>query len=212
MATPHPVRLLRPDEVDRAVDLLVIAFTEDPAVRWLLPDPASREVGGRVLLRTWVRYAILEGTAWCTEGLEGVALRRSPGRAGLRPITLLRAGILLVPLVLGLGATWRLLRAGWETDRRHRAALSAPHWYCWMIGVDPGHRGAGFGGALMRHTFARADAAGLPCYLETTHPNALRVHLHHGFRVVADGPLPGTDLRVWTMVRPPRRAPWAAAA
>jgi GNAT superfamily N-acetyltransferase len=164
-----------------------------------------------VLLRTWVRYAILEGMAWCTDGLEGVALRRAPGRADLRLINLVRSGILLVPLVLGLGATWRLLRTGWEMDRRHRAALSGPHWYCWMIGVDPRHRGAGVGGALMRHTFAQADEAELPCYLETTHPNALQVHLHHGFEVVSDAPLPGTNLRVWTMVRSPRKPARAAA-
>jgi GNAT superfamily N-acetyltransferase len=212
MVTPRPIRLLRPTEIDRAVDVLAAAFTEDPAVRWLLPDPATRQVGGRVLLRIWVRYAILEGTAWCTEGLEGVALRRAPGRADLRLFTLLRAGILLVPLMLGLGATWRLLRTGWEMDRRHRRAVTGPHWTCWMIGVDPRYRGMGLGGALMRHTFAQADAADLPCYLETTHPKALQVHLHHGFEVVANAPLPGTDLRVWNMVRPPSGASRAVAA
>jgi MFS family permease len=42
-----------------------------------------------------------------------------------------------------------------------------PHWYLWLLGVDPDRQGQGVGSALLAPILARADAEGLPCALET---------------------------------------------
>lgn len=62
----------------------------------------------------------------------------------------------------------------------------------------------------MRHTFARAEADGLPCCRETTSERALAIHRAHGFEVVEEGTIPGSGLQVWYMVRPSRQIPDAS--
>ena len=45
-------------------------------------------------------------------------------------------------------------------DASHREHMGdKPHWYCWMIATNPQAQGQGYAKALMRHTFAQADAA-----------------------------------------------------
>lgn len=198
-------RDLRADEVNAAVPIVARAFAEDPALAYLLPDPRDQEVLGPWLVATWIRYARGWGRAWCTEGLEGVALRRPPGATDLHPWGVIASGMVWTPFQLGFGASRRLLAAARATDARHAKTMPSPHWYCWMIAVDPAHPGEGHGSALMAHTFDQADMAELPCYLETTHERALAIHTAHGFEVVSDDVVPDSELRVWTMCRMPRR-------
>jgi GNAT superfamily N-acetyltransferase len=213
----HTVRDLRPDELPLAVDLLVRAFDEDPALRWLVPDDDARRRVAPVLATAWVTYALRWGRVWCTDRVEAVALRRPPGAEHLHAWRLLACGFWRVPFVLGIAGTLRLLRAGAAADARHRAGMPGPHWYCWLLAVHPDHQGEGLSTALVDHTFARADADGVPCWLESTNLRAVRVHRHHGWQVHGAAPVPGTSLQVWTMIRRPARvarqgAKWRAIA
>jgi len=199
------VRDLREDEIPQATSIIARAFARDPALSFLLPDPSDRLRTGTRMVASWIRYCRGWGAAWCTDGLEGVALRRPPGSPGLHPWGVVASGMVWAPLWLGLAATVRLVRAAVETGRRHATAVRRPHWYLWMIAVAPEAQGHGHGGALMAHTFERADREGVPCFLETTSPRALDIHAAHGFEVAAEGLVPGTDLQVWSMVRPARK-------
>jgi GNAT superfamily N-acetyltransferase len=49
------------------------------------------------------------------------------------------------------------------------------------MGVVGGRQGAGLGSALLRHRLARADADGLPAYLEASSPRSRALYLRHGF-------------------------------
>lgn len=197
------IRDLRPEDLPQAVTIIARAFAQDPALCWLIPEPVRRQRVGRRMVATWIRYCMDWGAAWCTEGLEGVALRRPPGATGIHLWGFIASGMVLMPLWLGLAASWRMIRVLVETDRRHARAIHGPHWYLWMIAVDPRFQGQGHGGALMAHTFARASEDGVPCYLETTAPRALSIHRAHGFEVTAEGTIPGSGLQVWSMVRSP---------
>ncbi|MCA9570457.1 MAG: GNAT family N-acetyltransferase [Myxococcales bacterium] len=104
-------------------------------------------------------------------------------------------------LHLGWEATHRLLQVEEQTSAWHQEAMPGRHWYLWTVAVDPTRQGEGIGGVLMRHTFARADADHLPCYLETTHPKALAIHRRNGFAVVKEARI-ADELTVWAMVRP----------
>lgn len=198
------VRDLQSHEIPAAVRVLEHAFAADPSLLHLLPDPAERAWIGPALAHGWVRYAMGWGRAWCTDGLEGVALRRPPGAEGFDPWGVIASGMWQAPLLLGPAGTTRLVRAAAAMDARHARAVQGPHWYCWLLAVDPARQGGGHGGALMAHTFDRADADGVPCYLETTSERALSVHLAHGYAIVDDDAIPGTDLRVWSLLRRPR--------
>lgn len=67
-----------------------------------------------------------------------------------------------------------------------RRPLQERHWYLEQIVVAPDQRGAGIGGALLRHHLARIDAEGLPAYLEASDPRNQVFYERHGFRPVGD--------------------------
>lgn len=202
------IRALTPEDLDAATTVLRAAFAQDPALAWLLPDERTRTEVEPALAQAMCRYAMQRGIAWCTDDVSGIALRRPPGREHLEIGGLLAAGYAWLPFQMGIAATARLLEVDAVTERLHREAVEGPHWYLWSLAVDPGRQGEGLGGALMARTFAEADAAGLPCYLETTHPRARAIHEAHGFEVVGEADLGG--LTIWAMVRRPLAVAQAA--
>ena len=92
------------------------------------------------------------------------------------------------------------------TTTWHRHFAPAAHWYLFYLGVTPAQQGRGMGSALLQPVLARADAAALPCYLETGVARNLRFYERHGFQVVAEGVLSHGGPRLWAMLREPRRA------
>ena len=82
-------------------------------------------------------------------------------------------------------------------------ALPGPHWYLMVLGVEPAHQGQGIGRRLIAPVLRQADAAGLPCYLETELPRDVEFYTRHGFAVAEEGHVPGVGLHYWTMSRPP---------
>jgi ribosomal protein S18 acetylase RimI-like enzyme len=101
----------------------------------------------------------------------------------------------------GPTAIFRFLRLGSYVTAHH---IKEPHFYLFVLGVDPPRQGRGIGKALLRELNARADAAGVPCYLETEKAINVRLYESVGYRVVSDGTVPGLgSVRLWTMVRPP---------
>jgi ribosomal protein S18 acetylase RimI-like enzyme len=78
-------------------------------------------------------------------------------------------------------------RALLEVERAHPAE---PHWYLAVLGVRPDRQGHGIGGALLEAGLARADADGLPCYLESSNPRNVGLYERHGFEITAEHWLP----------------------
>jgi GNAT superfamily N-acetyltransferase len=199
------------DRLPRASDMLGRAFRNDPALRFLVPEDARRAGLAPSLLGGIARYCWLYGEVYATRSLEGIACWLPPGESlpGFYPralVRLLRAGLLADVPRLGREGLGRLLRWTRYTDELHLRLAPGPHWYLWLLGVEPSQQGTGVGTALLRPALARADAGGMPCYLETQNERNLRFYHKQGFRVVSDGEVPGHGLRVWTMSREPRAA------
>src|SRR5260221_95631 len=72
-------------------------------------------------------------------------------------------------------------------------------------GVDPPYQGQSIGGMLIQPVLARADAEGLPCYLETENPRNVPFYQKHGFKVMSEDEVTNCRLHVWSMLREPRR-------
>lgn len=86
-----------------------------------------------------------------------------------------------------------------------RIHLREPHFYLFVLGVDPDLQGRGLGKALLHRLNARADERGLPCFLETDRETSVVLYRSVGYEVVTDGPCAKLGgLRMWTMKRPPR--------
>jgi ribosomal protein S18 acetylase RimI-like enzyme len=126
--------------------------------------------------------------------------------------TELRAVPKLLPQV------WTLLRVtdradrqrafGWgrRIEQRERQLMPDPHWSLDGLAVDPQYQRLGYGAALVRHGLARADADGLPIYLETNSPRNAEFYRKLGFKLIEHvaEDYPPMRIPTWRMVRPPR--------
>src|SRR3546814_6258396 len=143
------------------IETLAQAFQTDPALSWILPDPHHRARALRGLFRTLVPADMRAGMALRAANDEAAALWRAPGRAHSGGIEFLRT---VLPLIATFGtALPRGLRVQTSIDA-HRPR--GRFWYLHYVGVRPDHQGQGHGGRIIRAQTAKADAEGLPCWLE----------------------------------------------
>ncbi|MEW1694120.1 GNAT family N-acetyltransferase [Streptomyces sp. NPDC093249] len=178
---------------------LARAFHDDPMMCWFFPDAATREDGlARYFSTLFTRQYGLHGVCERTEA--AAAFWVSPeGQEKAVP----DAGT-VQELAGILGDRAGLFREAVEAAAAHTPP--EPHWYLAVVGADPGARGQGHGSALLRSGLAKADAAGLPVYLESSKPENLPVYEHFGFVVLGEASLPGGGPALWAMRRPPRDA------
>ncbi|MGW1373018.1 GNAT family N-acetyltransferase [Streptomyces sp. NPDC002446] len=176
--------------------ILARAFDDDPMMRRFFPDDASRAAGlGRyfttIFTRQYVHHAICENT-------EAAAAFWVPPEAQAKTVPDAET---IAELQDILGDRAPLFRDTVEAAAKHTP--QEPHWYLALIGADPAAQGQGHGAALLRSGLAKADAAGLPAYLESSKPSNLPFYEHFGFTVrqelrPEDGPV------LWAMWREPR--------
>jgi ribosomal protein S18 acetylase RimI-like enzyme len=79
---------------------------------------------------------------------------------------------------------------------------TVPHAHLVFLGVSPEAQGRGVGSAILKHTLAPLDAAGIPAYLEATSERNIALYERHGFAISGEFKLPGLHMR--TMFREPR--------
>ncbi len=170
----------------------VRAFVDDPVMRWLFPDDDEFLAPGGAVMRPAFRGWMPHGEVWCTDDAAAVAVWIPPGRpevdvpddpAATPPSPeLMERFAILGPLL---------------------AANTPPesHWYLQLLATHPDWQRQGLGAALMGSMFERADAEGLPCYLETETPDNVAYYRRHGFDVRSEWDVP-TGPHMWGMYRP----------
>ena len=199
----EPVRLAK-TQIREAGEVLARALYDDPLTVWVEPNSARR---ARVLpwsMAVYARYGHRYGEVYTTaEAVGGAAIWIPPGKFPISLVGLMLAGYVLRPLKGGLAGFVRAMSAMGYVEGLHKQHVPRPHWYLLFLGVDPPHQGQGVGGALVQPVLARADAEGLPCYLESTNARKLPFYKRHGFEVVVEDDLPRGGPRFWTMKREP---------
>ena len=168
---------------------------------YTLPDEKERSAELPLILGSAIRVSHLSGETYTTPDIDGGALWIAPGRT----FTLQQLTGLRLPSELGTQG-----RERWETLSEHLAQVrqqlaGTHHWYLIALGVEPSKRRRGIGGALIRPVLSRADADGVPCYVETFHGPNLSFYEEHGFRIEGSGCVCGSGPVFWAMVRLPRR-------
>ncbi|MFI6787881.1 GNAT family N-acetyltransferase [Nonomuraea sp. NPDC050383] len=196
--TPYAtVRQADGTERQAVVDVLTEAFMSDPVVCWIFP-----EAGERGRLQPFFYGSLVThpaGEAYLVGRPEGASVWLTLA-AGQTPYEQLPEAAL--GAVFGENGA-RLAALGQALAQRHPDR--EPHLYLSCMGVVSGRQGAGLGSAMLRHRLARADADGLPAYLEASSPRSRALYQRHGFEDlgepvrVADSPL------LWPMWRPPHR-------
>jgi GNAT superfamily N-acetyltransferase len=147
-----------------------------------------------------VRYDCLFGHVDYLDNFSAVATWMPPGAAGETPERLTAAGFGDLPDEVPLDRLDAFFAA---IAPLHEQAVSEPHWYLRLLGVDPAQQGGGLGGALLRHGLRRANTEGRPCYLETFNESNLPFYTRHGFEVVADIVEPNSGIRTLAFLHTP---------
>ncbi len=201
--TPR-IRLLERRDIPEAGRVLGRAFVDNPAQLAALCklSPARR---ARVVEALHASFTAAAVEHWTAEGLFdgerllGATLVLAPNvyPPGLRArLTALRGA-----LGAGLHGMRNYLRIDAHMQARHP---EAPHYYLFIVGVEPSEQGRGHGRTLLAALNARADADGLPCYLETDRESNVPLYARMGYRVLTDERIAAVGgLRMWTMRRDP---------
>ena len=183
---------------------LARAFQNDPMMRFLLPDDVERARTLPWFLGTVVRYCRAFGEVHVSAEGDAVACWLTPGNTTVTPRRIFRSGGALTPVKLGLGGFGRLMALQAYLAEEHAKNMPEPHFYLYLLGVDPLSRGQDLGRLLLAPTLGRAAHEGRACYLETQNEKNVAVYRSVGFEVTSVGQVAGSTLTVWTMRRDPK--------
>jgi ribosomal protein S18 acetylase RimI-like enzyme len=192
---------VRPDQIEVAARTVSDAFWDDPLMHIVAPDEQKRATVGPWFFAKTISYGMRWGEASCNEDASAVAVWFPPGQTELAPLRMLRVGFGALPFKAGLNGTKRFLNAMPLTEKLHKA-VTGPHWYLLTIGTSPARQGQGLGSALVELGTRQADAANVPCYLETGTKSNVAFYTKRGFEIV--GQVQAYGFTVWGMVRQPR--------
>jgi GNAT superfamily N-acetyltransferase len=196
---PHRSRPARTSEVDRVVEILVLAFRTDPIWGPALARPDGREDHLGPYWRLFVDGAMRFGTVHLADDLGACAVWLPPGEDELDEARATRLDVLLHEVMSppGLDAIHRLYER-FEASRRRQPA----HAYLSLLATDPHRRGQGIGQALLAADLERWDAHGIPAYLESTNPANDHRYERAGFHPVGGFDAVLDDARVTAFWRP----------
>jgi ribosomal protein S18 acetylase RimI-like enzyme len=191
---PCVLSVERSDE-DAVVSLMMLAFSADPATRWMYPDPRQYLSCYPTFVRLYAGAAFDSGTVHVVEANRGAAMWLPPGtepdEEGLGG--LLRESI----------APARLAEVFELAEQMASYHPAEPHWFLPLIGIDPVCQGMGYGSALLTHTLNQCDRDRQLAYLDSTNPKNLPLYERHGFErlgVIQAGSCPP----VFPMLRKPQ--------
>lgn len=199
---------IRDDDVEEAQSVLREAFAHDPFFQYMLAGLDHREAIARAvhsfILSVGRRYGEVYAPG---RTLEGVAIWLPPGRTTITAWKACASGVAGVFRRAGkdifrYGS--RMLAYARYADKVHEKNAPREHWYLLAIGVREKYRGRGFASKLIKPMLARFDHDGVPCYLETHHPQNVGLYRHFGFEVMKDCTMPGSDKSYWAMLRKPQ--------
>jgi ribosomal protein S18 acetylase RimI-like enzyme len=182
-------------------EILADAFADDPVFQWLI-DPNVRNRDHRMqtfftsMSRTYLRqdkpcYIAGDGSA--------AAMWAAPGKWAF-PIS--EMAIEAAPQTAAFGRRLqRALRTQLQVEAQH--PKSPKHWYLGYLGARQTHQGQGLGSQLLREVLAKADADGVPAYLESSNERNVPLYERHGFRVTQELRALGKGPKIWLMWRDP---------
>lgn len=185
-----------------AIDgVLARAFADDPVWQWALTkrpiEPPAEKVLG-LFARAHFGDGMVSVATDRSGTVAGTAVWAPPGRWKIPYSTYARH---LPRLIGGLGV--RGLKRILAMEAVERLHPRDEHYYLAVVGVDPLAQGGGGGRRLIAPVLERADAEGLPCYLESSKEANVPYYRAFGFEVVNDLVLPGGPM-MWMMRREAR--------
>jgi GNAT superfamily N-acetyltransferase len=188
------VRLAVDADVNRMARTALLAFADDPLMRWFHPDLEAYLANSPSAWRFLSRRAIALGTAYTTDDGVALAIFAAPGRPKVE----------LPPEPDSVAPSDELLAKYAALSSVMTAHTPAePHWYLNVLATHPDWQRQGLGAAVMAPIGEVCRQEGRPMYLET--PTAVNVayYSHLGFRVRSEWDVPLDGPHLWGMIREP---------
>lgn len=180
---------------DAAIDVVVRAFSADPAARWLYPDANQYSVNFPNFVKAFGGKAFEHGSAYSIDDYRGAALWLPPDVHADEDA--------LAGLIQRSVPEHRLEEVFSVFQQMDSYHPSEPHWYLPLIGVDPALQRRGYGSALMEHALIQCDRDKKLAYLESSNPKNITLHQRHGFELLGTIRV-GASPPICPMLRKPR--------
>ena len=193
--TTVAIRNTAASDEEHAINVIVLAFSADPAARRMFPDPTQYLRHFPKLVKAFGGKAFDHGTAYRIDGFRGAALWLPPDvHPDDEPLGALIEETVAEPVRPEVFAV---------IEQMANYHPGEPHWYLPLIGVDPIHQGKGLGTALMRHVLSRCDREKKLAYLESSNAKNIPLYEREGFERIGTIQA-GTWPALYPMVRTPR--------
>jgi GNAT superfamily N-acetyltransferase len=166
---------VRKEERDRALATLLLAFSADPVIRWLYPEPATYVTAFPELVLAFASPSFADETVWRIGDFAAVAVWMRPGVDPDGDATVAHLEATVPRDVLD-----DLLALFGQMEDAHPATAL---WYLPWFGTDCSRQGEGLGSRLMRQCLDIVDRDHLPAYLDSTNPRNVPFYERHGFHV-----------------------------
>jgi ribosomal protein S18 acetylase RimI-like enzyme len=191
----HAILNAPTSDSDRAIATMVTAFSSDPFVRWMLPEPNQYLTYFAAAVRLFAGAAFEAGSAFRSADFMAVALWLPPGvHSDAEPLGVLMQTAIHEDVQADAFAV---------LEQMGMSHPEEDHWYLPMIGVDPARQGMGYGSALLDTSLASCDEAHLPAYLESTSPRNIPLYERYGFKLTGEIQIGGSP-PIWPMLREAR--------
>jgi ribosomal protein S18 acetylase RimI-like enzyme len=195
------IRKIERDDLDRVVELLTRAFDDDPVANFFAKQDARRvERIGRSMRMNLEQLTFPFGETYVSEGFEGAALWNAPNQ---RPHGLWN-DLRLIPGLFAMTGAARFPAVMSAVSRVEKLHPKEPHYYLFVIGVDPAYQGQGISRQLVAPVLERCDREGMPAYLESSKESNIPIYERFGFRVTGEIPLTKGGPMLWPMWRDPQ--------
>jgi len=180
------------------------SFRDAPHIEYFFVDERRRDRDAEALFRMRLRYGLLYGEVYATsEQLEGISMWLPSKHASFTMWREIRAGGTRLYRAVGADAVARMTQVSKHNECLRTQSVATPHWFLSLIAVDPDHQRQGHASHLLVPRLRRLDRDPLSCYAETTDRTVLSFYDRLGFDVGEPSVVPGTELAVWPLLRPP---------
>jgi ribosomal protein S18 acetylase RimI-like enzyme len=197
------VRPASEDDLPSLTGVLSRAFSNDPPMSWVFRDEATRPERLATFFAGVLREVFLPpGHLWTTSDVSGAAVWQPPGQWRTPDDAAEQLAPVLAEALLPEELDRLLTFLGTIEDKHPD---DRDHWYLELLAADVDRQGQGIGSACMRPVLERADADGIPCYLESSNQRNVPLYERHGFRVTDVVDLPDDGPALWLMWREPAR-------
>lgn len=177
------------------------AFHDDPVMRWLYPeDDMYFQENGAIFTGSMTNW-LAHQHPWCTDDAVALAIWFPPIHPGTEEPEWIQVDG--PPPSPDLLKRFELIG---PVMAEHKPV--EPHWYLQLLATHPDWQRQGLGAELMEVVFERADAEGIPCYLETERAELVAYYRRYGFEVGSEWDVdPHATLgeigpHMWGMLRP----------